>query len=179
MWKKTWQMVCREEEIPEVGDHYLYQIAHMSFLIVRTGPDEFKAHWNACLHRGRRGPDRRGDRRPQPPQPQGQGPSESGKDAINVDQIVREIKARIAQRHGIDLSSSQIQELAGRRLEAILDPRTLKPSLLDQLRQSAGAPPAIAPVEPEPAYDFQDHTIFDTHNALLRAVRSLLKPILK
>src|SRR5437868_1984610 len=22
-------------------------------LIVRTGPDEFKAHWNACLHRGR------------------------------------------------------------------------------------------------------------------------------
>ena len=110
----------------------------------------------------------------------GQGPSESNKaDTINVDQIVREIKARIAQRHGIDLSSSQIQELAARRLEAILDPRSLKPSLLDQLRQNAGAPAAIAPVEPAPAYEFQDHTIFDTHNGLLRALRNLLKPILK
>ena len=140
------------------------------------------------FHRGRRGPDRRGDRRPQAQQSQGQvqgqgqgqGPTESNKaDTINVDQIVREIKARIAQRHGIDLSSSQIQELAGRRLEAILDPRTLKPSLLDQLRQSAGAPAAIAPVEPAAAYEFQDHTIFDTHNGLLRALRNLLKPILK
>ena len=142
------------------------------------------------FHRGRRGPDRRGDRRPQTQQSQSQspgqaqapgpGPSESNKaDTINVDQIVREIKARIAQRHGIDLSSSQIQELAARRLEAILDPRTLKPSLLDQLRQSAGAPAAIAPVEPAPAYEFQDHTIFDTHNGLLRALRNLLKPILK
>jgi len=140
------------------------------------------------FHRGRRGPDRRGDRRPQPQQSQsqgqtqapGQGPSESNKaDTINVDQIVREIKTRIAQRHGIDLSSSQIQELAARRLEAILDPRTLKPSLLDQLRQNAGAPAAIAPVEPAPAYEFEDHTIFDTHNGLLRALRNLLKPVLK
>lgn len=134
------------------------------------------------FHRGRRGPDRRGDRRPQPQQSQapGQGPTESHKaDTVNVDQIVREIKARIAQRHGIDLSSSQIQELAARRLEAILDPRTLKPSLLDQLRQSAGTPAAIAPVEPAPAYEFQDHTIFDTHNGLLRALRNLLKPVLK
>jgi len=140
------------------------------------------------FHRGRRGPDRRGDRCPQPQQAQGQaagqvqgqGPGESNKaDTINVDQIVREIKTRIAQRHGIDLSSSQIQELAARRLEAILDPRTLKPSLLDQLRQNAGAPAAIAPVEPAPAYEFEDHTIFDTHNGLLRALRNLLKPILK
>ena len=140
------------------------------------------------FHRGRRGPDRRGDRRPQPQQSQGlgqspgqgPGPTESNRaDTINVDQIVREIKARIAQRHGIDLSSSQIQELAARRLEAILDPRTLKPSLLDQLRQNAGAPAAIAPVEPAPAYEFEDHTIFDTHNGLLRALRNLLKPILK
>jgi phenylpropionate dioxygenase-like ring-hydroxylating dioxygenase large terminal subunit len=53
LWKKTWQMVCREDEIPEVGDHYLYRITHLSFLIVRTGQREFKAHYNACLHRGR------------------------------------------------------------------------------------------------------------------------------
>lgn len=53
LWKKCWQMACREEDIPEVGDHFLYEIAHLQFLVVRTAPDEIKAHVNACLHRGR------------------------------------------------------------------------------------------------------------------------------
>lgn len=53
IWKKCWQMVCREDDIPEIGDHYVYDVAHLSFLIVRTGLSEFKAHYNACLHRGR------------------------------------------------------------------------------------------------------------------------------
>jgi hypothetical protein len=130
------------------------------------------------FHRGRRGNDRRGDRerRPQPPGP---APDPSRADGIDVDQIVREIKARIAQRHGIDLSASQIQELAARRLEAILDPRGIKPSLLEQLRKSAGTPAQIAPLEPPAGYDFEDHTIYDTHNGLLRAIRKLLNPLLK
>ena len=34
--------------------------------------------------------------------------------------------------------TQQIQDLAARRLEAILDPRTIKPSLLEQMRRSAG-----------------------------------------
>ena len=142
-------------------------------------PNEQHAHGGRRpqFNRGRRGPDRRGDRRPQS---QSQAASEPAKtDGVDVDQIVREIKARIAQRHGIDLSSSQIQELAARRLDAILDPRTIKPSLLEQLRRSAGAPADIAPVEPPAAYEFEDHTIFDTHNGLLRSIRRLLQPILK
>lgn len=53
IWKRTWQMVCREDDIPQVGDYTVYEIAHLSFLVVRTGPGEFKAHYNACLHRGR------------------------------------------------------------------------------------------------------------------------------
>lgn len=53
LWKKTWQMACREDDIPEVGDYHIYEIADLSFLIVRTGECEFKAHVNACLHRGR------------------------------------------------------------------------------------------------------------------------------
>lgn len=142
-------------------------------------PNEQHAHGGRRPHsnRGRRGPDRRGARRPQS---QSQAASEPAKtDGVDVDQIVREIKARIAQRHGIDLTNSQIQELAARRLDAILDPRTIKPSLLEQLRRSAGAPADIAPVEPPAAYEFEDHTIFDTHNGLLRSIRRLLQPILK
>ncbi|HEY2563484.1 MAG TPA: aromatic ring-hydroxylating dioxygenase subunit alpha [Acidimicrobiales bacterium] len=54
VWRKTWQMACREEDIPEIGDHVVYEIVKDSFLIVRSGPDEIKAFVNACLHRGRR-----------------------------------------------------------------------------------------------------------------------------
>ena len=131
------------------------------------------------FHRGRRGHERRGERRPSPP-PQGGGSGqETQPDQADVDQIIREIKARIAQRHGIDLTAQQIQELAARRLEAILDPRTVKPGLLDQLRKAAGAPADIAPAEPADAYTFEDHTIYDTHNGLLRFLRRLLNPLLK
>ena len=52
IWKKTWQMACREDEIPNVGDYYVYEIAHLSYLVVRT-EEGIKAHQNICLHRGR------------------------------------------------------------------------------------------------------------------------------
>ena len=58
---------------------------------------------------------------------------------------MREIRSRISERHGIDLTHQQIQELAARRLEAILDPRTIKPSLMDELRRAAGLPADAAP----------------------------------
>jgi phenylpropionate dioxygenase-like ring-hydroxylating dioxygenase large terminal subunit len=53
VWKKAWQMACREEELPEVGDHVVYDVAGLSFLVVRSAPGEIKAFYNACLHRGR------------------------------------------------------------------------------------------------------------------------------
>ena len=53
IWKRTWQVACRTEEIPNVGDHFVYRVANLSFLIVRSAPDGFKAFWNVCLHRGR------------------------------------------------------------------------------------------------------------------------------
>ncbi len=60
LWKRVWQMACREEDLPEVGDQLVYDIAGLSFLLVRTAPDEIKAYWNACLHRGRMLRDERG-----------------------------------------------------------------------------------------------------------------------
>jgi phenylpropionate dioxygenase-like ring-hydroxylating dioxygenase large terminal subunit len=53
VWKRVWQMACHEDDIPEVGDYHVYEIANLSFLIVRSAENEFKAFWNACLHRGR------------------------------------------------------------------------------------------------------------------------------
>lgn len=53
LWKRTWQAACREEEIAEAGDHFVYKVAGLSFLIVRTADLQLKAYWNVCLHRGR------------------------------------------------------------------------------------------------------------------------------
>lgn len=52
MWSRTWQFVCREEHIPEVGDYYVYDIGARSFIITRVADDQIKAFYNACLHRG-------------------------------------------------------------------------------------------------------------------------------
>ncbi len=53
LWSKVWQFACREEDIPEPGDHLRYDIARMSFLIVRGEDGALRAFPNACLHRGR------------------------------------------------------------------------------------------------------------------------------
>lgn len=52
LWTRTWQMACREDQIAEVGDYYVYDLGQFSFIIVRSDEDEIKAHFNACLHRG-------------------------------------------------------------------------------------------------------------------------------
>ena len=36
LWPKVWQMACRLEEIPEVGDFAEYEILDQSVLVVRT-----------------------------------------------------------------------------------------------------------------------------------------------
>src|SRR3984893_18547368 len=54
LWRKVWQQVGRVEEIPDVGGYLTYDILDDSIIVVRTGPNEFKAHHNVCMHRGRR-----------------------------------------------------------------------------------------------------------------------------
>lgn len=54
IWKKCWQFAARAEEIPQVGDRVEYNVAGMSFMIVRVTETTFKAFWNSCLHRGRK-----------------------------------------------------------------------------------------------------------------------------
>lgn len=54
LWLKAWQMACREEEIPNVGDFYTYEIQDQSVIVTRTAENEIRAYHNACRHRGRR-----------------------------------------------------------------------------------------------------------------------------
>ena len=54
LWPRTWQVACREEEVPTTGDFVEYQIADQSILVVRVAPDEIRAYYNTCRHRGTR-----------------------------------------------------------------------------------------------------------------------------
>jgi phenylpropionate dioxygenase-like ring-hydroxylating dioxygenase large terminal subunit len=51
LWPKVWQMACRLEEIPEIGDFVEYTILDWSIIVVRT-KSGVKAFHNACRHRG-------------------------------------------------------------------------------------------------------------------------------
>ncbi len=50
-WPHVWQMACRLEEIPEVGDYVVYDILDKSVILVNTETG-VKAFKNACRHRG-------------------------------------------------------------------------------------------------------------------------------
>lgn len=52
LWPHVWQMACRLEEIPDVGDYVEYWVACYSIIVVRTAPGQVKAYRNACRHRG-------------------------------------------------------------------------------------------------------------------------------
>ena len=51
LWPKVWQMVCREEDIPNVGDVLVYEIGRQSVIITRS-KDGVHAFHNSCTHRG-------------------------------------------------------------------------------------------------------------------------------
>ena len=54
LWSRVWQYACRADEIPEVGDYYVYEIVGKSYVVMRSSENEIKAYPNACLHRGRK-----------------------------------------------------------------------------------------------------------------------------
>ena len=54
LWRKVWQMACREEEIPNVGDYVTYDILDDSIIVTRVAEDHIAAYHHVCMHRGRR-----------------------------------------------------------------------------------------------------------------------------
>jgi nitrite reductase/ring-hydroxylating ferredoxin subunit len=51
LWPHVWQMACRLEQIPNIGDWTEYRILEKSVIVVRT-KQGVKAFHNACRHRG-------------------------------------------------------------------------------------------------------------------------------
>ena len=54
VWSRTWQMACREEDIPSPGDYHIYEVLGKSLIVTRTPDLSIKAFYNTCLHRGRK-----------------------------------------------------------------------------------------------------------------------------
>lgn len=51
LWSRVWQLACRLEEIPEIGDFTEYTIFEKTVLIIHTKAG-IKAFHNVCRHRG-------------------------------------------------------------------------------------------------------------------------------
>jgi hypothetical protein len=93
-------------------------------------------------------------------------------ESVNVEQIMEQIRERIREKRGVDYTEEQIRELAAVKLQKFLDPKGIRSDLLDQFKK---APPPEAP----PNYAFEENTLFDSHRGGLRAIRRLLRPVLK
>ena len=102
-------------------------------------------------------------------------------ESVDVEQIMKQIRARILEKRGADYTEEQIRELASVRLEKFLEPRNLRSDLLEQFRRSR---PQVERTRLEPPiieapYAFDDQTLFTSHRAPMRFIRRLFRPLLK
>ena len=94
-------------------------------------------------------------------------------DSVDVEQIMRQIRARIREKRGVDYTEDEIRELANVKLEKFLDPRGVRSDLLEQYRRKREA--STAPRN----FAFEDTTIYASSRPFLRFIRRMLQPILK
>jgi hypothetical protein len=94
-------------------------------------------------------------------------------DNVDVEQIMRQIRARIRDKRGVDYTEEEIRELANVKLEKFLDPKGVRSDLLQQYRASRETPDAPR------NFAFEDTTIYASSRPLLRTIRRLLNPLLK
>ncbi len=51
LWPRVWQFACRTEQLPTVGDFYVYDVGPYSVIVLRSD-EGLKGYHNSCLHRG-------------------------------------------------------------------------------------------------------------------------------
>ncbi len=97
-------------------------------------------------------------------------------DAVDVEQIMRQIRARIQEKRGVDYTEQQIQELASVKLERFLDPKGVRSDLVEQFRKARDR--RLEPFHPD-QYDVDANALFGSPRVVLRVIRKILNPILK
>jgi hypothetical protein len=97
-------------------------------------------------------------------------------DAVDVEQIMRQIRARIQSKRGVDYTEEQIQELANVKLERFLNPKGVRSDLVEQFKRVRDR--RLEPFQPE-QYAFDAALMYGSHRFLIRMFRKILNPILK
>jgi hypothetical protein len=97
-------------------------------------------------------------------------------DAVDVEQIMRQIRARIQEKRGVDYTEEQIQELANVKLERFLDPKGVRSDLVQQFKQARQREPDL--FEPR-LYSIDANDLYGSSRGIVRIVRKMLNPILK
>jgi hypothetical protein len=94
-------------------------------------------------------------------------------DAVDVEQIMRQIRARIREKRGADYTEQEIKELASVKLEKFLDPRGVRSNLVQEFRRNRVVTPA------PPTVGIGEVDVFGSPRPILRALRKLFSPILR
>ncbi len=94
-------------------------------------------------------------------------------DAVDVEQIMRQIRARIREKRGADYTEAELHELASVKLEKFLDPRGLRSDLVEQFRRQREH------VSSPPLSKLPDPSVYASHRGALTTIRRLLNPLLK
>ena len=104
-------------------------------------------------------------------------------DSVNVEEIMRQIRARVKEKRGADYTEEEIKELAGVKLERFLDPLAVRSGLLDEYRRQRSTTSLLGIEAAPDLYAFDAETLYassrGTAGRMLRGIRKLLNPILK
>ena len=109
-------------------------------------------------------------------------------DAVDVEQIMEQIRARVRDKRGVDYTEEQIRELANVKLDRFLDPRHVRSDLLEHFRKQnqssdAAASATQAALEAVDVPTFEPDSVYRSSRGgigrVLYAIRRMLRPILK
>lgn len=89
---------------------------------------------------------------------------------------MRQIRARIQSKRGVDYTEEQIQELANVKLERFLDPKGVRSDLVGQFKRAHER--TLDPFQPE-QYAVDANDLYGSSRGVVRLVRKLLNPLLK
>ncbi len=99
-------------------------------------------------------------------------------DAVDVEKIMEQIRARVREKRGVDYTEDQIRELANVKLDRFLDPKNVRSDLLEHFRRQDDRSAEIAGVPP-----FAPDDVYRSSRGgigrVLHAIRRMLRPILK
>lgn len=104
-------------------------------------------------------------------------------DSVNVEEIMRQIRARVKEKRGADYTEDEIKELAAVKLERFLDPLAVRSGLLDEYRNQRSVT-TLVDIEPAPdLYGFDEESVYASSRGvagrILRTLRKILNPVLK